>query len=322
MEIAISEDASRDIQVRLENFLKDSIKNGLAHSWSGHENKWIKPYPEVTGYLLSYFASEAILKVDLSKCVDKLLTMQLEDGSWPSFFGDLENGFTFDTAQILSGLIAQNWISNQEVEISIQRGLAFISRQTRFGFPLSRSRETVGLSEMLSSKSWAHGITPINFKLAELLNMPQLASFADSAVWDKKRKSLKRLVHFFPQIREAHPGAYQLEGLWALGAKNLVESRLKTYFEPDSSGYIPAFPNAEYSYNSGSAQIGILWAKCGYPKQAQRILHYLIDSLESWNDTQLCMPQFSGRQKPHDEYSTWGIKYTCELLGLMREEKL
>lgn len=319
MESSISKDSSRDIQIRLEHFLLDSIHNGLAHSWSPARCNWIKPYPEVTGYLLSYFSNDSILKPNLTFSVEKLISMQLEDGSWPSFFGNLKNGYTFDTVQILIGLLEQNWIEAENLRFSIARGLEFVSHQMRFGYPLSKSKETTNAFQMFGKKDWAHGITPINLKMAELFNLLlSKPHFFDFDVKSKLRIT-KLFSYFLPQIREAHPGAYQLEGNWALGSKSLVEKRLRKYFMPDINGFIPAFGNVLYSYNSGSAQIAILWAKSGNTNHAIRILSYLLDLLEPWNDTYLCLPQYSGQNRPHDEYSTWGVKYTCELLRLMRE---
>jgi hypothetical protein len=63
-----------------------------------------------------------------------------------------------------------------------------------------------------------------------------------------------------------------------------------------------------------------LWGKCGYPDISQNILLNNLRIIETWNDYYLTMPQYSGTALPHKEYSTWGIKYLCELLALMQGE--
>jgi hypothetical protein len=317
LERTLDNDLTRNIQISLEKFLLASIHGGLAHSWSPEESKWIKPYPEVTGYLLSYFSTNAILKVDLRESVECLLNRQLDDGSWPSFYGDLENGFTFDTVQILNGLMSQNWVNSKRVDESIAKGLDFLSNRMRFGFPLSRSRETVSMIEVFNKKNWAHGITPINFKTAELLPLLENNPEIFHTKITKKIRSLQKFIHALPQLSESHPGAYQLEGLFALGNKALVEKRLEKYFKPDTNGFLPAHPGADYAYNSGSVQIAILWAKCGHIETATKMFYRILEDFQQCERDWLCFPQFSGPSKPHAEYSTWGVKYFCELLGIL-----
>lgn len=41
-----------------ERFLNSCVFDGLAHSYDVNNGIWVKPYPEVTGYLLNYFFSQ------------------------------------------------------------------------------------------------------------------------------------------------------------------------------------------------------------------------------------------------------------------------
>jgi hypothetical protein len=284
------------------------------------EQKWVKPYPEVTGYLLSYFSGSSIMKPDLTESVKKLLELQLPDGSWPSFYGDLTNGYTFDTSQILHGLLKQNWVVSKKLDASVNQALGFLEGRMKFIFPLSRARENGSGFEIFRKRDWAYGVSPINFKLAELLEVVPICNPLSHPRLPKKIERMRRFSRVLPQLEEAHPGAYQLEGLLALGKIELVKQRLTQYFMPDNDGKIPAYPGAEFSYNSGSVQLAILWAKCGCPDISQNILSNILQYVETWNDHFLTMPQYSGTASPHMEYSTWGVKYLCELLTLMRRD--
>ena len=40
---------------RGENYLLDCVFDGLAHSYDVLTKSYVKPYPEVTGYVIKYF---------------------------------------------------------------------------------------------------------------------------------------------------------------------------------------------------------------------------------------------------------------------------
>lgn len=43
---------------RGEGFLKNCMFDGLAHSYDVAEQRYVKPYPEVTGYIIKYFCDQ------------------------------------------------------------------------------------------------------------------------------------------------------------------------------------------------------------------------------------------------------------------------
>ena len=313
---------TRDLRIKLEGFLSDSLKNGLAHSWDSDLKAWIKPYPEVTGYLLSYFSSKSILKLDLTSSVDRLRSIQNENGSWPSFYGDQRLGYTFDTTQILHGLLSLSDFEAWDIEPTIERAISFLISRFRGNFPYATSSDIPFIRKKISLSNWAYDFTPINFKMSELLEFSNLQNFRGGDKLIKKILGMKKVVSKIPQIQESHPGGYQLEGILALGDKNVVHRRLSKYFLPNSYGQVVAHPNSNFSYNSGSAQIGILWAKCGDIDIAQSICDYLLTQVESWRDDMRTLPQYSGINPPHREYSTWGIKYLCELLLILDQQNV
>ena len=46
---------------RGEKFLKNCVFNGLAHSWNVESKTYVKPYPEVTGYVIKYFSLNRVI---------------------------------------------------------------------------------------------------------------------------------------------------------------------------------------------------------------------------------------------------------------------
>lgn len=320
MENKINTSNARDIRVKLENFLSLSVQNGLAHSWDPSSKSWIKPYPEVTGYLLSYFANIEDSKFDFESVINRLISLQNPDGSWSTFYGDISRGFTFDTTQILHGLIsASNKVKNSKIDNSVTLAINFLNSRFRFGMPFSRSGKVPTILNKFDSQNWAHGFTPINFKMAELSLLPQLRDYEKGAELSTRLFRMKKWAKFQPQIRESHPGSYQLEGMYALGLKDLVFSRLIRYFKPPENEQIFAKPNVQYFYNSGNAQLAILWAKSGNLEMALGIYDTLVRRLEFWDDEILCLKQYHGLNPPHKEYSTWGIKYLCELIRILEQ---
>ena len=97
----------RNIYVeKAEVFLENCVFYGLAHSYCVKTNQWVKPYPEVTGYVINYFLNYRPQNVP-QNIIDagyNLLQLQHSSGGFSSFF-DLNNLYSFDTAQILVGFI-------------------------------------------------------------------------------------------------------------------------------------------------------------------------------------------------------------------------
>jgi hypothetical protein len=108
-----------------QSFLKSCIKGGLAHSLDTKSGKLVKPYPEVTGYLLSLFVElDENIHVQV-EIVDKLLKQQSKSGGWRSFFGDYV--FVFDTAQIGKGLLDYYEVTREDRLLKpIKKAIDFI----------------------------------------------------------------------------------------------------------------------------------------------------------------------------------------------------
>lgn len=99
---------SSNIYIELgENFLNNCVFDGLAHSYDVKKGKYVKPYPEVTGYILKYFSDYSdSIENNIIKAADYLVEIQDKNvGGYYSF--DNKNVlYSFDTAQITRGLLS------------------------------------------------------------------------------------------------------------------------------------------------------------------------------------------------------------------------
>ncbi|MFA5879874.1 MAG: glycosyltransferase [Candidatus Margulisiibacteriota bacterium] len=306
-----------------ESYLESSIKNGLACNWDVINNIWLKSYPEVTAYLISYFCKRNFLPIVILSAAEKLIKLQSNTGGFPSF-DNRELLYTFDTGQIMKGF-ADLYIKTKNIkylEVAIKAANFLLNMQRRNGsyFPIynSISDTKIVFSTESDGKNWGSIFSYIQLKNAEgLLEIYNITGD------EKYKKSIDKLLSW--GIKEenidckyTHPFAYYLEGLFACGKKRMVKTLLKQYVIPkiQNNGYIEYFSGAGFSYVSGSAQLAILLYKSGYKKYALMIRNWLrIVSLNSGcgglfqyanSDGTLC-------SKIHSEINTWGTKYFCEL---------
>jgi hypothetical protein len=247
--------------------------------------------------------------------VKKLIRVQLKSGGWPTFYGNPRIGFTFDTIQIIKGL--QQYSSklgkanpiNSELDKSIKRAKKFLGKRiNRRGEISATYNFNINYFYKNLPQTWAHGTSPINLKIHELkkyfyLDKKFIHKIDSTTNWGLEQ----------PQLLESHPGAYQLEGLIEID-KAEVKRRLFKFFLPTSVGFIAGKPQSKFSYNSGSAQLAILLHKCGYSTEASAVKKYIIEQIKESEVGGLAFPQYSGFEKPHQEFSTWGIKYFCEFI--------
>lgn len=300
------------------NFLLRCSKSGLAHSHNELTGKWVKPYPEVTGYLLSFFSTyvdRTRVEQHMQKMASRLIRKQEPCGGWKSFEG---NGILFfDTVQILKGLYDSGyWKTDYKVKMALIRGFDFLENLTTLDglvFPVYFSH----LNAMSSkSNSWSDGFSGINTKVLELLVSDGVENLYPEAASLRNRISEWSLT--VPQIEFTHPGAYQLEGLLAAGENRLVRQRLQDIFLPTlrPNGFIPYHNSLDFAYTSGSAQIGILLAKTGFIGEAKAIQRFLLQLISSSSSGGLVQYADSvGNQvtEIHAEANSWGTKYFLEL---------
>lgn len=314
------------INNQINSFLLNCVRNGLAHSFDTEKLKWVKPYPEVTGYLLSYFSKEvnnynpekslALLKV-MGKMSKRLLRLQHSCGGFRSFYGD--SLYVFDTAQICHGLL--DYYQNTGDENLLKacfRGTDFIiNMQTNMGafYPIFNEKKN---EKQVIGTNWSNSFSPINSKCIEFLS--EMQRFTDDY---KLIDAINRCAKFAlktPQILYTHPGAYSLEGLIKAGYNKEVKERIEKNFLPqiNTDGFIPYHPTLNYSYVSGSAQIAILCNKVGFYEYAISIFNWLRRVQLNHNSGGLF--QYANRDcsinvENHSEINSWGTKYFGELIN-------
>ncbi len=299
-----------------ENWLLECVQNGLAHSYDTVKNVWVKPYPEVTGYLMSYFATH---HGEIPKSIDgvarKLLAVQDLSGGYPSFRSN-DKLFTFDTAQIMHGFLRlyDRTGSVRFLNAAVRCGEFVLKMQVANGamYPIYEKKNRVKIA---SKKTWGTSFSGIQVKNIEGLLMLRNAtgegryglSAAQLCVWGKQNFN----------STHTHPAAYFLEGMLAIGEEDFVKNELKEKFigRVNDNGYIAYEPGLPYAYVSGSMQLGILFLKTGFIDEAKKILRFgrQIQQYHRGGLFQYADEDSRPVLQPHGEINSWGTKYFCEL---------
>lgn len=303
-----------------EHFLLQCVKGGLAHSLDAETGEWLKPYPEVTGYLLSYFSEKqqghGIPRVIISSA-KKLVRLQHKSGGYPSFY-EKWLLFTFDTAQIMHGL-ASLYLATKDsrlLDAAIRAADFVCDMQLPDGsmFPIYDLRREARYVE--THHNWGICFSPIQTKNIEgLLLMNKVTGNARYAM------AADGLIAFGKRAMDTtytHPGGYCLEGLLAAGETRFVSDRLRSDFLPrlQSNGFLPYSQNLPYAYVSGSIQIGILFYKVGLLDESYKILEWarrVQQQHPSGGLFQYADSEGKLDRHVHLEINSWGTKYFCQL---------
>jgi hypothetical protein len=310
---------------KAETFLYCCIRKGLAHSYDVVKNKWVKPYPEVTGYLLSYLCRNNYHENELRKTADRLIGYQHKTGGFPSFFNK-SFLYVFDTAQILIGLLELYKKTNMEKysQAAFKAGefLEFMQMTNGAFFPIYHIWKKEQTLDNDTYKIWNGPYSGIMCKLTEcwsvLLNITKD---------DKYQNRINQTASFYKEqndIEHTHPMGYFLEGLYAAGEYGLVKSKIEKLILPRlrDNGYIPYTENLPYAYVSGTIQLGILMFKCGYKQEARKVLEYgrLVQSKHTSGGLfQYADEKGNLDNHVHTEINSWGTKYFCELERLLND---
>lgn len=281
--------------------------------------RWVKPYPEVTGYILSLFSSRRIHEDLCSQMAHRLMRLQRPYGGYFSF--KKKAAYVFDTAQIGKGLVDwYMWSKDEAAKKAVRLCGDFIRKmQLDSGafFPIysERSRERVSLNT-----SWGTSFSTINCKATEFLIALQEAHVDDF------REVINKICQWTlrqEQLLYTHPGAYSLEGLWAGGFAKEVGERLEKCFIPriQENGFLAYHPDLQYSYSSGSVQVGILCALNGFLDEAKSIWQWAWNVQQKHNNGglfQYANPDGSINTSIHSEINSWGTKYFYEFSSILQ----
>ena len=318
----------RNIYVeKAEGFLENCVFDGLAHSYCVKTNQWVKPYPEVTGYVINYFLNYRPQNVP-QNIIDagyQLLQLQHSSGGFSSFF-DLNNLYRFDTAQILVGFIdLYKHTKDDSFKKAAEKAGKFLLRMQLENGAIVPIYNKV-LNEKIIDKAtysiwngtWSGLMAKLSEAFVALFNLTKDVCYKDAIF------RLKSYYENSEYIECSHPLGYWLEGLIAADKFSKVDEMLEKYVLPriEDNGFIRYSKNDDFSYVSGNIQLGIILSKRGYLEEAKKIREY--GRLVQSNHLSGGLFQYTDRHGKldssiHSEINSWGTKYFCQLEKLLEE---
>jgi len=301
-----------------EGFLLKSIKNRLAHSYAVEKKSWIKPYPEATGYLISYFSEYfPTVPAQIVSAADYLRKIKHKHGGYFSFDNN-RYLFTFDTAQIMHGFASLYKKTGKKQYLDIARKCAnfVIEMQIDNGamFPVYDTK--VDAKYVDKNGSWGVNFSYIQVKNIEgLLLMHELTN---DAIYKESAIKLRNYGKKHCDLTFTHPGAYCLEGMLAMDERDFVYNKLRDEIVPriQPNGFLSYSKKLPYAYVSGSVQMGILLYKVGLKKHAYPILEWTRKVQLNHNSGglfQYANADSSLNHNVHTEINSWGTKYYAQL---------
>ena len=282
-------------------------------------------YPEVTGYYIPTLLQWG--KRELATAYAKYLcSIQKADGSWydPSDTAP----YVFDTAQILTGLIAIREILPEGDE-NIIRGCEWIlSNMQENGRLTTPDRGAWGNDENFCSELiHIYCLTPLR-DAGEIFRRQDYKEAADKILAYYKREKMDRIQNF---SLLSHFYAYVMEGLFDLGEIDLCRQsmiRLEKY--RNCRGGISGLNDVPWVCSTGLFQLAVVWYKLGELDRGNSLFYYAL-SLQnksggwygSYPAPGLLAKFYRGRKRPYyfpDAEISWAVKYFLDALAF--KEKL
>jgi len=309
---------------KAECFLLSCIKDGLAHSYDVKKDIWVKPYPEVTGYLLSYFCENyELIPREIVIAAGKLIKIQHKTGGFRSFG---ENPlFSFDTAQILHGFLSMYNNAREEIYLKAsQKCITFLNMAQQENGMIQ------GIYDIDKKCFIDKGLGFHSGDERHAIQSKSIEAFllADNIIKEGKYKNMAEKLYDF-SLKTAysymtHPLGYYLEGILAYGNDTFVKKVLSKNIVPRiNNGFLPYSPDLSYAYVSGSIQLAILLFKTGQKEKAMEILEWanrVQDNNESGGLFQYANKDGTLNENVHTEINSWGTKYFCQLNRLFLRE--
>lgn len=308
-----------------EGYLKTCVFRGLAHSYDVPTGKYVKPYPEVTGYVIKYFCDHYDkLPSNIVRAGNKLVRIQDKKTGGYASFSDQNILYAFDTSQILIGLSALYEKTHREKykRAAVKAGEFLLMMQMENGAIAPIYDKAAGEIVIRNSlyAIWNGPWSGLMCKLTEgfqaLYELTKEPKYLEA-----KNKAAAFYVNA-DYIECSHPLGYWLEGLYEGGKLEKVDEVLREKVIPRirENGYIPYKEDLEYAYVSGVVQLGIILCKRGFIEEAKKIRDYgrLVQS-KSKNGGIFQYADADGNldNHVHTEINSWGTKYFCELEWLL-----
>lgn len=311
-----------------ENYLKSCVFHGLAHSYDVVKKKYVKPYPEVTGYIVKYFCNNyQELPANIVKAGNNLVRIQDKETGGFSTFNCKSTLFAFDTSQILIGLAAiynkTNKIKYKKAAIKAGDFLLMMQQENGSIAPTYDKKNKKIIADDSLYAIWNGPWSGLMCKLTEGFQALYELTM-ESKYLDAKKKAADFYVNA-DYIECTHPLGYWLEGLYEGGKFDKVDQILREKVIPRirENGYIPYKENLGYAYVSGTVQLGIILFKRGFIEDAKKIREYgrLVQSKHTTGGIFQYADEDGNLDKHvHTEINSWGTKYFCELEALLENK--
>ena len=278
-------------------------------------------YPEVTGYYIPSLLEwgERDLAVSFAS---HLCIIQKEDGSW--YDSADQAPYTFDTAQILKGLIAIHDLY-PSAEDHIRKGCDWMLVQMQpDGRLTTPDKSAWGDDETYCSELiHLYCLTPLVeagriYGRQDYIDAAYKALDYYKAHYDAQIKSFSLLSHFY---------AYVMEGLCDMGETDLVRTAMDKLEQRYLTRHddIPGLNSVRWVCSTGMFQLALVWYKLGERKRGDRLFDRALSyqnasggwygSYHAGNHKKL----FTGiKDKPTyfpDQEISWVVKYFLDALA-------
>lgn len=223
------------------------------------------PYPEVTGYYIPTLLkwNEKDRAVQYAKW---LCSIQHKSGAWGDPNKDEE--YTFDSAQVLKGLVAIYPIM-PEIKQNIISGCDWLLSQIQGnGRMITPNQSAWGNEKICSELVHLYCISPL-YEAANLFGKAVYREQGEKVVEYYLKEYYERITTF--QML-SHFQAYVVEGLIDVGKSEVARvglNNLETY--SNRQGVIPAYNNVKWMCSTGMFQLALSYMKLGEMKKGEEL---------------------------------------------------
>lgn len=292
-------------------------KNSISQEGIINNTGLPKSYPEVSGYyiptLLKWGERERALTYAKWLC-----SIQHEDGAWYDTNGN--HPYTFDTAQILKGLLAIRHI--YDCDENIKRGCDWlITNINEFGdltTPCKESQDEGVCSQLIHS----YCISPLidAAKVYSEIKYMDAAKKVINFYLTQKRKEIldfSFLAHFYAYVMEAMCDIGEID--FAKEAMQPISAMLDEY------GYVPGYKNVKWVCSTAIFQFAVVFYKLGDLERGNKALKYgakLQNESGGWYGsypTSMQVDYSDPEQYPNyfeTEEISWAVKYFLDAVAL------
>ena len=270
-------------------------------------------YPEVTGYFIPSLirAGYGDLAMEYARW---LCSIQHADGSW--WDTDDAESYTFDSAQILKGLLAVREMLPL-VDQYILKGCDWlITNIHEDGRMTTADESAVGNKRECSELIHLYCLSPL-IEAAKIFNKPEYKEQAEKVLRYYKTNHRDEIVHF--NIL-SHFYSYIVEAMVDLGEYDLAREAMDNVASIQNiDGSVPAYKNVHWVCSTGLFQFATIWFRLDDREHGEKAFRYAM-SLQNESGG------WYGSYPPDDKYKceendyfpiseiSWAVKYFLDAL--------